>query len=171
MKKIIISILFLLSVSVLYANRNMGFSIKNKISHYLNQYYFISNQYISFDMIEKGEFPDYKLYDIEIMNKNELEIEEKTDFTIKVSSFFDKYDYQIITVSVFLRNIINNANLKVKLNKNDKIRIVFSKENVKFRDIGTIDKIINPDILIVKNSFGHILRCRRISNELAEVIQ
>ena len=171
MKKIIISILFLFSASALYANRNMEFSIKNKIFHFLDQRYFISNQYVSFDMIDKNEFPDYELYDIQIMNPNELELKEKMDFKIKVSSFFDKYNYQIINVEVFLRNIINNASLKVKLNKNDKIKIILKSKDVRFRDIGIIDKIINPDVLMVRNSFGHLLKCQRISNELAEVIQ
>jgi len=170
MKKLIV-ILSLILPCCLYANRNMEFSIQNKISDFLKQTYNISNQFIFFELIEKGEFPEYDLYNIELINPYDIELAEKMNFKIKVSSFFDKWNYHIMNVEVYVRNIIDIANLKKQLKENDKIQIIYYNKNIKFRDIGTIEKILHPDILIVKNSFGQLLKCRRISNDKAEVKQ
>ena len=163
MKKIIIIIfLIFILVSTLYAENNMEFSIKNKIFNYLNTAYNISNNNILYDIIDKEKIPNFQLYEIKIINKNKIEPNERINFQIKISSFFNKNNHHIVTVEVFIMNFIDITKKKIKLNKNDRIKIIYKNKNIKFTDMGTINKIVDSDIIIVKNSFNYLLKCRLI---------
>ncbi len=124
-----------------------------------------------YKIIDKDKIPYYKLYDMKIMNKNKLKLEPGMSFDINISSFFDKNDHHRVYVEVSILNMADNVEKKTKINRNDKIIIIFNSRNIKFTDVGIINKIIDTDTIIVKNSFNRLLKCKIISNEAAEVIQ
>ena len=76
-----------------------------------------------------------------------------------------------IVFDVYIQNQINIPFQKTELKKHDTINIFYNNNSIKFSDTATVNKILNTDIIIVKNSFGRLIKCRLISNEIAEVIQ
>ena len=173
MKKIIIILVINLFIPylILASNKNIAFSIKNKIFEYLHSKYDIERIDINYNDINTLNIPDYNLYNIEIMNFDKIKLKKNIIFKIKISNFFNNTDYSMININVLLSKIKNFLNKNFNVNINQSIKIFYKNKNIRFYDRGSVKKKLYSDIIMVKNSFGHLLKCRLISDKLAEVIE
>jgi len=174
MKKKFVPILLLLilfmSTTLYTANSNLKFSIKNKILNFLKNNLLVTNLNEVFFNFKDISLPEYKLYEIEIMNKDKIKISKNMNFTIMIRSFFSREDYKILDIPVVYTGF-KSKNIRTKLVPNTKVKIILNNHNIRFIDTGTVDKILDSDIIIVKNSFNKLLKCRVISDNVLEVIE
>ncbi len=173
MKKIIIILVINLFIPylILASNKNIIFSIKNKIFEYLHSKYDIERIDINYNNINTLNIPDYDLYNIEIMNFDKIKLKKNIILKIKILNFFNNTDYSMININVSLSKIKNFLDRNFKVSINQSIKIFYKNKNIQFYDRGSVKKKLYSDIIMVKNSFGHLLKCRLISNKLAEVIE
>lgn len=142
-------------------NINMENSIKNKILHDLNLIWKINNTDLTFNILDKINMPDYSLYELTILNRENLG--KKINYTMRINNFLNSNEYKIIEIEVLTAIPANNS---IKINK--KVRIIYTNDHIEICDTGIIQKIINNRV-IVKNSFGKSLNCKVLYNDLVEV--
>jgi hypothetical protein len=145
---------FVVNITAQNNQKNMLNSIKNEIAKFFNS--------SINDILINGELPDFKLYDIEIVNISTNM--DKIDFNVKISDFFDKTKYKIVYATLKNKSINNIA-------PDSKVKVFYKKNNITLITDGNIEKIENNNFVIVKTTYGKKLKCRVIDKNSVEVAE
>ncbi|MBU1078497.1 MAG: hypothetical protein KKH98_14460 [Spirochaetes bacterium] len=172
-KKILSVILLIIlpAASLVSDNRNIRFSIENKIFDFMKLKFNIENNDILIHQIDLSDMPEYDLYEIRIMDKENISPRKDLTIQIRISDFFNKSESRIITVRINLIHYKKIPDKSVKLKIGQSIKIVYNSNHIRFFDRGTVKKKLNSEDIIIQNSFDQLLKCRIISDQLAEVVK
>lgn len=172
MKKIlVILIINLIFCFILNSNpqkKNLTFSLYQAVYKYLLDNYNIEKDNILIHPFNSDQLPDYKLYQIKIISNNKKK--EIKNLKVQISDFFNKQNNTIIDISLNIDST-HIYSFVENVKRNNAVNIIYNKNNITFHDKGTIQKILFSDKIIVKNSFGHLVKCQMISEKTAEVIE
>lgn len=160
-----ILILFFCITALFGANPNMEKIIKNRIFEDLNLTFNINNIDLNDIIIEKNSLPSYRLFEIQILEKEQLK--NNYVYSVKISDFLNSSEYKILNIEI---PAINQSILKSRIKINDQIKILIFAGNIEVIDSGKIKKVMPDGRLIVQNTFGKLLECRLLSGHQAAMV-